>query len=890
MQRFGLKIIQLITIISLSFHPPSHAQAASSDRASLENDCRAQAKQAADAYVPASTEILDFDQDLALEPEFLDLGWRRVNYDYYWSVAGKTAYFGTMGVAVLSAFYFAPFLIASGGSMALLSLVNSGSRRAAPQHDFQHRSWKNALLGIGGIFVSPYMISGLFSTSSYSSYTSFLSGSSTMTEMWGLKAQLFGVRAKVESVDGLSEEQKRKALDILDSLEPNFDEKAITLKASWMDEKGKRQQFFDRLRRALLIANLPSETKKINYDEIRGKLDTLLDPQTPEVRKAFKELTKSVAASSQGKPIHPSKLFLLGAPGTGKTYLMQQYADLLGLPLIKVSLAEAKDVKELVGEGGYGGEQDKLSIFSKALMKVPNDKTFNNGIIFFDEADKTQGASDRYHAEAVTDFLLTSLLGDKNSLRLHDLGISIDTSKFIFVFAGNKPFKLDSLMSRLKLVKFDGFEFGERLALACRYFGSQSKANDIGFEDQDFAMLYDLTIVDHQENVGLRPFLQTLKDWVQAKVTSKHTQEPVEFDVLDTHKKNSRNIWDAGTAIALAKRKFDLIKGELPGAIVDKLENRSFPTAERAIHETDNNYAILKGLLASIEHIIHLPYRLKNLYGDEHLKRLGKEMNEGLFEYSSEIKDAIWNILDSHVANSVVKDPVRKKVLYFYGKPSTGKTYLANRLAESLGVALIHLKFEDDASTGRGQDASDSMASLSALTKSLLSPELKPYDKNAIIFIDEADKILNSEKGATFKQFLHELLDPDKASIRLGDLKVDLDVSHFLFILAGNDRIKKKDDSGNVLADDNSLESRMQLLEFKDFPRDRKIVLAQTLFDNLAKMHLPNCTDSCMTTVDQERDKIPDLVDERVILRRILDSVDSMVKRFEVRLKRNGFR
>ncbi|MBI2603799.1 MAG: AAA family ATPase [Deltaproteobacteria bacterium] len=891
----SFKILSLALIFQLLSplgSPSSFAMVSDRTREELRTHCEETTNRSNKNYNPSQDEAsFNYDEELALEEEYLEKGRRQAYWHDMRASLGRAAYFGSLGVLVVGAFYLAPQLIAATGNLALLQLVSGGGQEPAARvgrgrgaNHQDTRSWKHAFLGVAGLFVSPYMISGLFQADKYKRFSTWLGGSKNDSKE--MRARVLGVKAKVESVKGILEEHKRKALDILEGLESSLNDDVIEMKIAGLQDKGKRERFFNDLKKVLLIANIPSDIKKIEYNEgLESQLNELLALQTPEVKKVFRQLTQSIAVSSQGSHVDSNKLFLLGAPGTGKTYIMQRYADLLGLPLIKISLSEAQGAKDLIGDD-YNPE-GKLAIVARSFMKTPAGRNFKNGILFFDEADKVPPKTSY---AGVTEFL-NNLLNGQKSIRLNDLGISVDVSRFVFVFAGNKPFQESSLMSRLKTVNFDGFNLRERVGLACDSYGTQAAKRNLTLKEADFEELVNIALVDQDENVGLRPLLQTINDWAQAKLTADRMSTTLDFDIAEQHKKNSRNVWDPLTAITLTKRKYEVIKDDLNDAIRKKLEEKIFPQADMMVHLGDKDYEVLKGLLRTVEHILELPHKVKYLGEDQRIQEITTKIELSLAEYPEDVKNTVYDVLDSHVANSFPDTSSSKQVLYFYGPPATGKTYLAEHLAEALGVSLIRVSLTGGSksqTSANGAVAFDSASGLSDFTKSFLAGLSQAYDKNAVVFIDEADKVLNSDNPevAHLKTFLHGLLDPGAETIRLDDLNIDLDISHFLFVLGANERIQKKDGNGKLVPND-SLESRMSMVAFKDFAPERKVVIAEKNFDFLVAEHLPDCVGACASDLQKEKEKIPGFVKEGSDLRQIIKKVDTLVKTFKIRMIRN---
>ncbi len=174
-----------------------------------------------------------------------------------------------------------------------------------------------------------------------------------------------------------------------------------------------------------------------------------------------------------------------------------------------------------------------------------------------------------------------------------------------------------------------------------------------------------------------------------------------------------------------------------------------------------------------------------------------EELNTLLHGYEPILDEKlIIKLFHHHKRFSTSEGPLKtpKSVLYFQGPPGTGKTYVAHELATLMNAPIIELKACEDSTSITGSDTSPG---------SLLEAISKPnMTRNAIIFIDEADRIINKE-GSSLQSFL-PLLEPSTTYFYSPYLRTNIDISHFCFILAGNTEIK-----------DHALKSRLAVIEFK---------------------------------------------------------------------------
>ncbi len=111
--------------------------------------------------------------------------------------------------------------------------------------------------------------------------------------------------------------------------------------------------------------------------------------------------------------------------------------------------------------------------------------------------------------------------------------------------------------------------------------------------------------------------------------------------------------------------------------------------------------------------------------------------------------------------------------------------------------------------------------------------------KNAIIFIDEVDKIINSSgtNANAIKTFLLKLLDTEPFQ-KLNDLsasnkQIDADMSRYLYILAGNDIPR---DPNAIAGQISPLVDRLHMVEFKGMSFDNKMTIADRYLQRLCSV------------------------------------------------------
>ena len=129
-------------------------------------------------------------------------------------------------------------------------------------------------------------------------------------------------------------------------------------------------------------------------------------------------------------------------------------------------------------------------------------------------------------------------------------------------------------------------------------------------------------------------------------------------------------------------------------------------------------------------------------------------------------------------------DTFKAPSLFFIGLAGTGKTTLAQSIAEALGKKFVRIPFGGLSSAYdlRGQAKNSPMAEPGMIIRALR----RAQSKNPVILLDELDRIV-PEKKAEVMGVLIELLDPEQ-NLNFTDYFIDypFDLSQVLFIATAN--------------------------------------------------------------------------------------------------------
>ena len=199
----------------------------------------------------------------------------------------------------------------------------------------------------------------------------------------------------------------------------------------------------------------------------------------------------------------------------------------------------------------------------------------------------------------------------------------------------------------------------------------------------------------------------------------------------------------------------------------------------------------------------------KNHYGLESVKNR-------IIEYLSSI------ILS--MQNNTTDGVIRAPILCLIGLAGTGKTTLANSIAESLGRKFERIPFGGmgDARALRGQSRAFADAEPGSVIKKIVNAQ----NKNAVILLDELDRITENAR-ADIMGVLVELLDPEQ-NRNFSDHYIDypFDLSRILFIATANN-------TANIST---AVLDRLEIVQMPSYTDDEKTAIAKTyLFPKVRK-------------------------------------------------------
>lgn len=153
--------------------------------------------------------------------------------------------------------------------------------------------------------------------------------------------------------------------------------------------------------------------------------------------------------------------------------------------------------------------------------------------------------------------------------------------------------------------------------------------------------------------------------------------------------------------------------------------------------------------------------------------------------------------------------------LFFIGLAGTGKTTLAQSIAQALGKKFVRIPFGGLSSAYdlRGQAKNSPMAEPGMIIRALR----RAQSKNPVILLDELDRIV-PEKRAEVMGVLIELLDPEQ-NLNFSDYFIDypFDLSQVLFIATANNT--------NTIA--TAVLDRLEVIQMPSYNDEEKIAIGK---------------------------------------------------------------
>src|SRR5436189_591167 len=219
------------------------------------------------------------------------------------------------------------------------------------------------------------------------------------------------------------------------------------------------------------IVNLPWKKKsKISKDITHAQ--EILDKDHYGLEKVKERIVEYLAVQTRVDKMKAPILCLVGAPGVGKTSLVQSIARATNRKVVRMSLGVVRDEAEIRGHrrtyiGSMPGKI--LQNMSKAQVKNP--------LFLLDEVDK-MGSDWRGDPSSA---LLEVLDPEQNNTFVdHYVQVEYDLSEVMFVATANTLNIPAPLLDRMEVIRLSGYTEDEKMNIAKQYLlPKQFKANGI---------------------------------------------------------------------------------------------------------------------------------------------------------------------------------------------------------------------------------------------------------------------------------------------------------------------------------------------------------------------------------------------------------------------------
>ncbi|MEI6806940.1 MAG: AAA family ATPase, partial [Myxococcaceae bacterium] len=231
-----------------------------------------------------------------------------------------------------------------------------------------------------------------------------------------------------------------------------------------------------------------------------------------------------------------SHLYLQGPPGVGKTEAVFKLGKALGIPIIKINLAEFSNIGKIKGIAGSFQDDDHGSIGVIVKSIIAHSKTgyqFKNAILFFDEADQVLNRIHEGESHELVSFMLDLLEGKTQFIENPYLETDLDIRHFGIILAGNNPLHNKALQSRLNTLIFGSYQEAYRIKAGRERFLPEilSDYSEVltlkDFTEQDFEAIDNIAraehkkLIDEKEDPGFRNQIREIERFVHRKANSK---------------------------------------------------------------------------------------------------------------------------------------------------------------------------------------------------------------------------------------------------------------------------------------------------------------------------------------------------------------------------------
>lgn len=397
--------------------------------------------------------------------------------------------------------------------------------------------------------------------------------------------------------------------------------------------------------------------------------------------------------------------------------------------------------------------------------------------------------------EHITEPLLY-LTSEEDQAILKILVSSLDELKT--TMSGHEISSLDLFTQRYNM-KYD-LDFVNCIGAILSYYCETAKIQKI-FEPAELSARLKSTVELIQEYVSIRISIQKLQEEAQSKM-SKANEEYIYKEILNLVK--ARLGYDKDEKEILKSKFKKNLEGKVIPPHIEKLigeELEKLNIMDKNAHEfhISRNY---------LDWLTSLPY---GVYTKEIMDlKIAKEILDRDHYGMNDVKERILEF----IAVSIMRGSSAGKILCLSGPPGVGKTSIAKSIAEALNRKYFRISVGglDDVAELKGHRR----AYIGAQPGKIVSALKAAGAENAVILIDEIDKIGRRNLQGSPENTLLEILDPmQNSSFTDHYLDTSIDLSKVLFLCTAN----FPDNINPVLLD------RMDLISVQGYTSEEKYMI-----------------------------------------------------------------
>lgn len=228
------------------------------------------------------------------------------------------------------------------------------------------------------------------------------------------------------------------------------------------------------------------------------------------MNKVKNKIAEAMLVLSRNKASSPPVICLVGAPGVGKTSLINSIGLALNRKISKISLNTSGDIQSLLSGFSNTYRNSQNGRITESFIKTG----VNNPLILLDEIDKIQNSRTGTNIENS----LLGLLDPSQNTEFFDeyFGFDFDVSKVMFICTANSVNELSKpLLDRMIIINIDGYNDSEKLIIAEKYLMNKIIEKNGVLESDNFNLSTETIkyiINSYSNESGIRKLEQILDE------------------------------------------------------------------------------------------------------------------------------------------------------------------------------------------------------------------------------------------------------------------------------------------------------------------------------------------------------------------------------------------